>query len=197
MSVVECPKCQALVQKTFGCMSGHCICGADFCVKCLRFRDKFHSDWECFLSGKNDKISWFVILFCLYSLILLPFIPFCVIFIYWKNWDRNYFSVINERPGFYFFMIFLFSPEILIFAIFMLPFYWGWFCVEALLDQQETRGVFWGVLKILVYFPSVLLMFLGILLGLGTVVVCLPLLGIAFLFCRVNLIGPSGVELGN
>ena len=43
-SVIECPGCRCLIEKTFGCMRCKCYCGTEFCMKCERILSRYHNN---------------------------------------------------------------------------------------------------------------------------------------------------------
>lgn len=188
-SATQCPTCCNLVIKPFGCMTVRCLCGTEFCLKCSKSSSDSHKYLNCAASNLEGRFSWWTIIFCIYSIILVPFTPFFIVNIYRANWDKNYFFFMEEHLFFYNILLFIFSPMILVFGFFYFPFIIGWMCVEAMFDGKtgKTKGVFWFLLKIIIYFPSVLLCFLGILLGFALLLIILPLMGLAYLFVRINI----------
>ena len=178
-SVIQCPGCRCLVIKGFGCMHGKCYCGTELCMKCGRNFDKHHNSWVCLGSDSEGRVSMWAVVFSIFSYLLVPFAPLFVFFMYRSNWDRNYWPALNEHPWVYGFIIALLSPMLLVFGIFLLPFVWGWMCVECLFARKHSS--WWILLKIVLYGPAVILTFLGTLLGLGLIISFLPLYGVALL----------------
>ena len=178
-SVIQCPGCRCLVIRGFGCMHGKCYCGTELCMKCGRFFDKHHNSWVCLGSDREGRVSMWVVIFSIFSYLLFPFIPVFVIFMYRKNWDKNYWPRLNERPMAYLIIIAVLSPFLLVLGIFVLSYVWGLMCVECLFARRHSSR--WNLLKIALYGPTIILTFLGILLGLGLIILCLPLYGVALL----------------
>ena len=188
MSVVPCPNCRTLVNKTFGCMYINCFCGSHFCLKCGKLRNRDHNSWECIASNKKGNVSWVIIFVALYSLTLLPLWPFLGVVLYRQYWDRNYFSFMNRKPHLYFSILFVFSAIICMLSLIVLPFIWGFECIKCLFYTQDTieKGIFITTAKIALYFPCVLLVFLAILLGIAILTFSLPLIGVGLMFMKVN-----------
>ena len=180
MNVVECPKCLMLISVSFGCMQTHCICGHGFCGKCGKELDKEHVDWRCALSDRTGRISWIFVALLLYLPVVFPFSPMLLIAGYHYTWNRKYFAVVEEHPKFYFFVLWLFSPMIFVFALFLGPLVLAGFCVEALFGFRSARieGFWLGVLKVLLYFPAGFLSFVAGLLLVALAVSFAPLVGI-------------------
>ena len=189
MPVKECPMCKSLIFQEFCCIYSRCVCDHEFCMKCGLTRNEDHKSWICIASDKTGKISWHAILFALYFIVISPFLPAFFIFLYRSNWNKNYFPVINEHPVFYFLILLLFSPMILVFGLFLLPFVWGWNCVGLLLQSTGKISKFWILLKLLLYLPSVLLVFIGILIGLGMLTILMPILGFALIIKKLMTSG--------
>lgn len=185
-SVLKCPKCNCLIEKTFGCMLNKCYCGTDLCMKCGKENNSGHSAWVC-LASQNEKVSIWVMILALFAYLLVPVLPFFIVFLYRHNWDPNYFGFINEHPWLYGAGIAILSPIILVLALFYLPFVWAWYCLGCLFEG-ETRGKnnFLFAVKIFIYPVVVILTFLAILLGLGLVISFLPLYGITLLVYSIS-----------
>lgn len=185
-SVLKCPKCSCLIEKTFGCMLNKCYCGADLCMKCGKENDAGHSAWVC-LASKNEKVSIWVMILALFAYVLVPALPLFIVFLYRNNWDRNYFGFINEHSWLYGAAILIFSPIILVLALFYLPFVWAWYCLECLFEgEKRERNDIVTAVKIFIYPVVVILTFLAILLGLGLIISFLPLYGIALLVYSIS-----------
>lgn len=179
-SVIECPGCSCLITRTFGCMKMTCYCGASFCMKCGSLDTGSHSYWLCIAKDKKNEIPCWIPFFTLFIYILAPLIPAFVIYFYRNMWDKNYIRALNDHPWVYAGLIIFFSPMILVFSLFYLPFVFGWYCMNAMFDgKSRIYKKWWILLKILLYFPSVLLTFIGFLLLLSLVVAFLPLYGLA------------------
>jgi hypothetical protein len=74
------------------------------------------------------------------------------------------------------------SPVILVFSLFYLPIGWGFLCVDAVFSSQvRPTSRFWIFLKVLIYIPSVFLVFLGWLLLLGLLIAFAPMFGLTLL----------------
>ena len=180
MNIVECPKCSMLISLSFGCMQTYCICGCSFCGKCGKELDNEHADWRCALSDRTGRISWIFIALLLYFPVVFPFSPMLLIAGYHYSWNRKYFAVIEEHPKFYIFVLWLFSPMIFVFALFLGPLVAAGFCVEALFGfrSAQIEGLWLGVLKILFYIPAGFLSFVSGLLLVALAVSFAPLVGI-------------------
>ncbi len=163
-------------------MKAKCYCGTDFYMKCEKVFDDNHKSWVCLASDNQGNISYWIIFFMLLSHVLVPVLPAIVFFWYRNNWDRNYVSELNEHPRLYCFLIVLFSPIILVSALFNLPFIWGWLCVGCLFEGRGKRNKnIWLGVRLFFYLPAVLLTFLGLLLVLGLVIAFAPLYGLGLL----------------
>ena len=160
-------------------MLGKCYCGTELCMKCGRVFDQHHNSWVCLGSDSDNHVSLWALIFSIFSYVLVPFTPLFFVFLYRSNWDRNYCPVVNEHPWVYGCLIALLSPVILVFGVFLLPFVWGWMCVQCLFTRHHSK--WWILLKIALYGPAVIVNFLGILLGLGLIIAFLPLYGFALL----------------
>lgn len=181
-SLIECPGCGCLAERTFGCLNAKCYCGIKFCMKCGRENDRHHDSLICLASDNSGNISWWVLIFTIFSHILVPLYPLCIVYWYRNYWDKNYISVVNEHPWFYGFVIAVFSPMILVFSLFYLPFVFGWYCVDAMFNGKEAKyRRFWVLLKLLLYFPAVFLTFVGFLLALELFIALAPLYGLGLL----------------
>ena len=188
MSLVQCPGCKALILRTFGCLETRCYCGTEFCSKCGKLSTEPHSKWICIASDQKNDLSYWCIFLALFSPILAPVLPVFIVYLYRNYWDRNYISVLNEYPYFYFALILIFSPMILVFSLFYLPFIWGWYCLDGVFGgKSSTYTGGWVILKILIYFPAVFLTFLGWLLLLSLLISFAPLYGIALTSKKLNL----------
>lgn len=179
LSLIECPGCGCLIERTFGCMNAKCYCGVKFCMKCGKENNRSHNDVICLALDNEGNASCWMLFFTIFSHVLFPFIPLCLVYWYRNYWDRNYIPILNEHPWFYGFVIGVFSPMILVFSLFYLPFIWGWYCVDAMFDGKEAKykGL-WVILKILLYFPAVLFTFVGWLLALALIIAFAPLYGL-------------------
>lgn len=178
-SLTQCPGCKALISRTFGCMDLKCYCGTEFCSKCGMINSKHHSKWVCLATDEKQEISNWSILLALLSPVLVPILPVFIVYLYRNHWDKNYIRVLNEFPYFYFLLILIFSPIILVASLFYLPFIWGWYCVDGIFGGKASRyrGL-WVLFKALIYFPAVFLTFLGWLLLLSLIISFAPLYGI-------------------
>jgi hypothetical protein len=147
-------------------------------MKCGRENNRSHNDAVCLALDNEGNASCWVLFFAIFSHFLFPLIPLCLVYWYRNHWDRNYLPILNEHPWFYGFVIGVFSPMILVFSLFYLPFIWGWDCVDAMFDGKEAKykGL-WVVLKILLYFPAVFFTFVGWLLALALIIAFAPLYG--------------------
>lgn len=182
LSLVQCPSCKAWISRIFGCMVLKCYCGCKFCCKCKSDDLEAHAIWKCFSDDENGRTSYLLIFFSVLLYVFFPFLP--VIFVYWyrKYWDRHYFEFVNEFPRFYFLVLTLVSPVILVFSLFYLPIGWGFLCVDAVFSSQvRPISRFWIFLKVLIYIPSVFLVFLGWLLLLGLLIAFAPMFGLTLL----------------
>ena len=177
-SIAECPGCGCFIEKKFGCMKTRCYCGTEFCMKCGKLESINHSYWNCIACDAKGEVSVWVLLLTIFSQVLVPLYPVLLVFIYRNNWDKNYWGVINEHPWFYAVVIFMFSPMILVFSLFYLPFVWGWMCLDCLFDDPKARNKYFWLIKAVLYLPVVLLSFVGLLLGLGLVSSLAPLYGL-------------------
>jgi hypothetical protein len=191
-SLLECPGCKALIIKTFGCLIRRCYCGTEFCSKCGSINSESHSLLECISSDSNGRISNICIILSLLSPLLFPLFPVFIVYLYREYWDRNYFPVINEHPRLYLSLILIFSPIILIFSLFYLPLVLSWSCVDAFFTGKERKYKNWWVLlKLLIYLPSILLVFLGGLLLISLLITFLPFYGFALLSTKLGIFSKS------
>jgi hypothetical protein len=169
-----------LISSSFGCLQTECICGCNFCAKCGKEVTDSHVDWKCSISDSSGKVSWLFIALLLYFPVIFPFSPMILVAVYHYNWNRKYFSLLEERPGFYFFVLWMFSPVLFVFSLFFLPLVFAGFCVEALFGFKSVayEGFWLLVLKVLIYVPAVLLAFIGILLLVALLICFAPLVGL-------------------
>lgn len=184
MSVIVCPICDMMIERKFACQEVRCACGFEFCGKCGLEIDDFHSNWRCALANRSGRVSGLFIALLMYFPILFPLSPFFVIFGYHRNWDRNYFRVIDEHPVFYPMLLFIFSPVIFIFSLFLLPLVFAGVCVQSLFNHHNDSWLL--VPKIILYFPSILLVFLGLLILFALIICLSPVLGVVLFICKLK-----------
>lgn len=179
LSLVECPGCKALISRTFGCMIIRCYCGTEFCSKCSSINLPSHESWVCLANDHNQVISiWSIVLFLLCP-VLVPILPVCILYLYREHWDKNYLPILNEYPTFYFILLLLFSPMILVFSLFYLPFILSWYCMDSMFSSRSRKySGMWNLFKLLIYLPSVLLVFLSGLLFLALAISFSPIYGL-------------------
>ena len=184
MSVIVCPACDLIIERNFACQEVRCICGFEFCSKCGLEIDDFHSNWKCALGNKSGRVSWIFIVLLMYFPILFPLSPFFIIVGYHLNWDHNYYRLIDKRPVFYPALLFLFSPIIFVFSLFLLPFIFAGFCLQSLFNHHNNTWLL--VPKIILYLPSILMVFLGLLLLFSLIIPLSPVVGLVLFICKLK-----------
>jgi hypothetical protein len=197
-SVIECPGCGCYVSRTFGCLKANCYCGTEFCMKCGKVVTQQHNYWICLVSDHNEKISVSLIVYILFASLLAPFFPFFLLFFYRKYIDKNYIKQINKSPKCYQFLIFIFSPLILVLSAFYLPFVWSWWSLDWVFETRyKLYRIPFIILKLALYLPCVILIFLAYLLGLSLLVFFLPLYGLGLVIYLVFYSGKKAKPLAN
>jgi hypothetical protein len=111
--------------------------------------------------------------------VLVPILPVCILYLYREHWDKNYLPILNEYPTFYFILLLLFSPMISVFSLFYLPFILSWYCMDSMFSSRSRKySGMWNLFKLLIYLPSVLLVFLSGLLFLALAISFSPIYGL-------------------
>ncbi|CAD8072720.1 unnamed protein product [Paramecium sonneborni] len=59
LDIFQCPNCKIYIQKNQGCIQIQCVCGIDFCSKCLQFWNKEHGKnfYNCSFQDYNKNPS--------------------------------------------------------------------------------------------------------------------------------------------
>lgn len=178
LPVIECPGCKNLIYKEFFCMIVKCLCGTKFCLKCGSSSHK-HSQYLCIAKNKQNKVSWWIVLMCLYSYFLFPFYPGLLIIVYHNDWDKTRTSLIDKNYKRNLALIFIVSPVLFVIGCFYLPFKASWMCVECLFDYKKSRAL--KIAQGVVFVPTVGIIMIGMVFFFGLVVGLLPFVGVYLL----------------
>ncbi|OMJ74834.1 hypothetical protein SteCoe_26137 [Stentor coeruleus] len=161
-----CPGCKNLVEKRSGCTSMTCRCGTIFCMVCGKIIDNNHDGLKCFI-GLEDP-SYLLILGLLLSPILFPFHAGFYIFRTrsFDEKDDNGKSIYNCKNLTLYFIMFVISPIIVLFIIFIAAGY-------VIFSREDRRNFnsllpktkFFWPLKPFVYVLAFVLVLVLIILG--------------------------------